>query len=136
MVQATQKKALLYAVKICKDADRLILMNAQSPKENRLLQNIPKEQLEQYYLDEGNKILAEADEILAEVKNEVIRKVCIGYPALEIANVAKKYDAYSIIMGSRGLSPAVGNVLGSVTYRVIHLAPCPITIVPNLYKEE
>ncbi|SCM82090.1 UspA domain-containing protein [uncultured Sporomusa sp.] len=35
-----------------------------------------------------------------------------------------------IIMGSRGMNPLVGGVLGSVSYGVVNAAPCPVTIVP------
>lgn len=35
-----------------------------------------------------------------------------------------------IIMGSRGMNPVIGGVLGSVSYGVVNAAPCPITIVP------
>lgn len=36
----------------------------------------------------------------------------------------------SIIMGSRGMNPIVGGVLGSVSYGVVNAAPCPVTIIP------
>ena len=35
-----------------------------------------------------------------------------------------------IIMGSRGMNPLLGGVLGSVSYGVVNAALCPITIVP------
>jgi nucleotide-binding universal stress UspA family protein len=35
-----------------------------------------------------------------------------------------------IIMGSRGMNPLLGGVLGSVSYGVVNAAPCPVTIVP------
>ncbi|MDF2572261.1 MAG: Universal stress protein family protein [Sporomusa sp.] len=35
-----------------------------------------------------------------------------------------------IIMGSRGMNPVLGGVLGSVSYGVVNAAPCPVTIVP------
>ncbi|BBB89969.1 MAG TPA: universal stress protein [Methylomusa anaerophila] len=35
-----------------------------------------------------------------------------------------------IIMGSRGMNPILGGVLGSVSYGVVNSAPCPVTIVP------
>ncbi|MBC8014891.1 MAG: universal stress protein [Sporomusaceae bacterium] len=35
-----------------------------------------------------------------------------------------------IIMGSRGMSPLLGGLLGSVSYSVVNAAPCPVTIVP------
>ena len=43
-----------------------------------------------------------------------------------------------IVMGSRGMNPIMGGVLGSVSYGVINSALCPVTIVPFscLAKEE
>ncbi|TWH46902.1 universal stress protein [Sporomusa sp. KB1] len=35
-----------------------------------------------------------------------------------------------IIMGSRGMNPMLGGVLGSVSYGVVNVAQCPVTIVP------
>lgn len=35
-----------------------------------------------------------------------------------------------IIMGSRGMNPVLGGVLGSVSYGVVNAAACPVTIVP------
>lgn len=126
------KQALLYALNTGEENDRFVLLNVQTQGEHRLLKEISDEELQQIYIDEGNKILAHAEEILAKGKSEIIKEVKMGYPSLEIANTAKEYAAYGIIMGSRGLSPSVGNALGSVTYGVIHLAPCPITIVPHV----
>lgn len=126
------KQALIYAINSGRDNDRFVLLNVQTQEDHRLFQQISEKERQQYYIDEGNKILSLVDDVLAIRKSEVIKEVRIGYPSLEIANIAKEYDAYGIIMGSRGLSPSVGNVLGSVTYGVIHLAPCPITIVPHV----
>ncbi|QDR82414.1 universal stress protein [Sporomusa termitida] len=35
-----------------------------------------------------------------------------------------------IVMGSRGMHPVLGGVLGSVSYGVVNAAGCPVTIVP------
>ncbi|MDF2929804.1 universal stress protein [Anaerospora sp.] len=35
-----------------------------------------------------------------------------------------------IIMGSRGMNPVLGGLLGSVSYSVVNAAPCMVTIVP------
>ncbi|SMC89752.1 universal stress protein [Sporomusa malonica] len=35
-----------------------------------------------------------------------------------------------IVMGSRGMNPVLGGVLGSVSYGVVNAAACPVTIVP------
>lgn len=123
--------ALRFAISTGKENDNYILLNIQTKKDHRLLEEISEERLEKYFFEEGQKILAKADEIIAESNRTIKKEVRIGYPTIEISKVAKENSAHAIIMGSRGLSPSIGSVLGSVTYGVIHLAPCPITIVPS-----
>lgn len=53
-----------------------------------------------------------------------------GDPATKIAQAAQRQRVREIVMGTRGMS-AVGNLgLGSVAYKVIHLARQPVTLVP------
>jgi len=52
-------------------------------------------------------------------------------PAATIAATAKRLAATEIVMGTRGMS-ALGNLgLGSVAYKVLHLARQPVTLVPD-----
>jgi nucleotide-binding universal stress UspA family protein len=51
-------------------------------------------------------------------------------PAHEIANVAREAGADLIVVGTRGHAGVAGLVLGSVTQRLHHVAPCPILVVP------
>lgn len=51
-------------------------------------------------------------------------------PAYEIAEIARKANADLIVAGSRGLSTLGGLLLGSVAHRLLHIAPCPVLIVP------
>lgn len=52
-----------------------------------------------------------------------------GSAAEEIVRVAQARGVDQIVMGTHGRS-TVGTVLvGSVTYRVVHLAPMPVTLV-------
>lgn len=57
-------------------------------------------------------------------------KVRIGIATIEITSEAKEQGARMIVIGTRGNGPVVSAVLGSVTYGVLHLASCPVTIVP------
>jgi nucleotide-binding universal stress UspA family protein len=50
----------------------------------------------------------------------------------EIVNAASEVDADIIIIGSRGLSRLPSFLLGSVTTRVLHLATCPVLVVPEV----
>jgi nucleotide-binding universal stress UspA family protein len=52
-----------------------------------------------------------------------------GEPAAEIAAHAREVGADLIVMGTRGLGPARGALLGSVAQRVAELAPCPVVTV-------
>jgi len=51
-------------------------------------------------------------------------------PADLIADVAKEADADVIVVGTRGHGRVDGMLLGSVTQRLLHVAPCPVLAVP------
>jgi len=52
-------------------------------------------------------------------------------PAHEVVKVAEEEKADLIVAGSRGHSPIGGLLLGSVTNRLLHVAPCPVLVVPS-----
>jgi nucleotide-binding universal stress UspA family protein len=60
-----------------------------------------------------------------------------GPAADAIVNVANARDADAIVLGSRGLG-RVRAVLGSVSHDVLHLAECPVVVLPEraVNKEE
>lgn len=51
-------------------------------------------------------------------------------PARAIANVAAAREADEIIVGTRGFGVARA-LLGSVAHEIIHLAECPVTVIPE-----
>jgi nucleotide-binding universal stress UspA family protein len=58
-------------------------------------------------------------------------KELIGGPAAKaIADVAATRHADEIILGTRGFG-RVRALLGSVAHEVIHLAACPVTVIPE-----
>jgi nucleotide-binding universal stress UspA family protein len=56
--------------------------------------------------------------------------VHVGGPAHVIAEVAKTAKADAIVAGTRGHTALAGLLLGSVTQRLLHLAHCPVIVVP------
>jgi nucleotide-binding universal stress UspA family protein len=54
----------------------------------------------------------------------------IGSPAPQIAEVARMVDAGLLVVASRGRSPLIGAVAGSVTQRLLVQAPCAVLILP------
>jgi nucleotide-binding universal stress UspA family protein len=66
------------------------------------------------------------DGIAAKV--EFVRRPA-GGAAHAIADYAQAEHADLIVAGTRGHTPLVGLVLGSVTNRLLHIAPCPVLAV-------
>lgn len=53
-----------------------------------------------------------------------------GSPARHIADTARLVDADLLIVTGRGRSPLRGAVSGSVTQRLLAIAPCPVLVIP------
>ncbi len=71
------------------------------------------------------------DDIAGEVKRNGVKvktEVRVGHPADEICTESESgYDL--IVIGNRGLNPAMRLLLGSVTSRVCRHAPCPVLLM-------
>jgi len=53
----------------------------------------------------------------------------VGLPVNRILEIAKKFDARMIVMGSQGRTGLAHALLGSKAEQVVHLSPIPVTIV-------
>ena len=62
------------------------------------------------------------------------RELIGGPPAKAITDVADIRRADEIILGTRGFG-RVRALLGSVAHELIHLAPCPVTVIPERLVE-
>jgi nucleotide-binding universal stress UspA family protein len=91
----------------------------------------------------GGPIPATEDEIQAEIRKQAdelskdgietgvkMRNVMLGGPAHAIAEIADEEDADLIVAGTRGHTAIGGLLLGSVTQRLLHIARCPVLVVP------
>jgi nucleotide-binding universal stress UspA family protein len=79
------------------------------------------------------KIQGQVDELNAAGAEAELRVVVTTYasgPAHDIASVAKEVGADLIAVGTRGQGLISGLLLGSVTQRLLQIAPCPILAAP------
>lgn len=76
----------------------------------------------------GQKRIDEALELVGQVP-QTNRELLFGSPAESIVNVAETRGCDLIVMGTRGLGPWRGLLLGSQTQKVISMAPCPVLAV-------
>jgi nucleotide-binding universal stress UspA family protein len=74
------------------------------------------------YLEDIKKIFDDAG---VSVKTELLA----GEPPKAIIRYVEENGIDKVVMGSRGLSPFKGMVLGSVTYKVLNSVSVPVTIV-------
>jgi len=85
-----------------------------------------KEEIE----EAGHKVIEAAKEIAAGHGRKNIETDVVGGPtAQRILDYSKDNDIDMIVMGSRGLSDLSGLVIGSVSHKVSHLAPCTCVTV-------
>ena len=88
-------------------------------------------------------LLADEDQVVERIRGQIEQareegfnarlKVVAGAgagAAHMIAEVAREAGADVIVVGTRGHAPVHGLLLGSVTQRLLHVAPCPVLAVP------
>ena len=91
----------------------------------------------------GYPVLADEDDLKAKIRSQVDElraggfdvslEIVLGHPgqsAHAIVEFAREHDADVIVVGTRGLGPVHGLLVGSVTHRLLHTAPCPVFAVP------
>ena len=80
-------------------------------------------------LKEANELLAPFRKLFQEKQVDFTERLLEGPPRQAVAEVAKHEQCDLIVIGSRGLSDLEGLFLGSVTHRVLRVAPCPVMVI-------
>jgi len=90
---------------------------------------IPEAQLNDFYHDEGQAALKSARKVLTTSGVPFAVHLAVGEEPECIARYAKEHRCDLIVMGTRGMNTLVNMLLGSVSARVVHLAPVPVLLV-------
>jgi len=78
---------------------------------------------------EPQKILAEAEELARQRGLTIRTRIEAGRPAETIARIARQEQCDEIILGSRGKDEVQNLLLGSVSTRLVQIAPCTVVVV-------
>lgn len=91
----------------------------------------------------GYPVLADEDALQAKIRRQVgeardegldarieLVTATASGAAHMIVDAARLFHADVIVVGTRGHAPVAGLLLGSVTQRLLHIAPCPVVAVP------
>ncbi len=90
--------------------------------------------LEQSMREDGERLLDRVQSLLPLHAGPTTKHIRIGSPAKTILSMAEEQKADLIVMGARGLGPIKERLLGSVSHRILTLAPCATLIVNGPVK--
>ncbi|MEX0957974.1 MAG: universal stress protein [Burkholderiales bacterium] len=85
--------------------------------------------MDTYFYEQGSKALEPAEKILKKAGIEFTSHRMVGQVAETIVDKAAELRADSILMGTHGMGRLTGLLLGSVSTKVLHLSPLPVTLV-------
>lgn len=118
--------------------EQLILLNVQPTYHTlHVKMFFSEETIHSFQQQQGREVLESAEELLRRRGVPFEAKIRAGNPIDEIcAEAGGGNDGCDgtgvryIVMGFRGMNSIFGGILGSVSYGVLHHAPCPVHLVP------
>ena len=83
----------------------------------------------------SDKIMELASDIQKRSGVRITGKLLSGVPAESICQYASKENISLIVMGTHGISGLRERFIGSVAFRVIRNAPCPVLTIPGNWQK-
>ena len=130
----------VHVLKYFARAEQLTLLHALNipkPAYPMMLPDVAEElykNLEQSMREDGERLLNRVQSLLPMHAGPTTKHLQIGSPAEVIVSMAEEQKADLIVMGARGLGPVKERLLGSVSHRILTLAPCATLIVNGPVK--
>jgi nucleotide-binding universal stress UspA family protein len=130
----------VHVMKYLARAEELTLLHAMDvprPAYPMMVPDVAEElykSLEQSMREDGERLLSRVQSLLPMHAGPATKQLRIGSPAEVIVATAEEQQADLIVMGARGLGPIKERLLGSVSHRILTLAPCATLIVNGPVK--
>jgi nucleotide-binding universal stress UspA family protein len=130
----------VHALKYLARTEQLTLLHALDvprPAYPMMLPEVAEElykSLEQGMREDGERLLDRVQSLLPMHAGPSTKHLRIGSPAEVIVSTSEEQKADLIVMGARGLGPVKERLLGSVSHRILTLAPCATLIVNGPVK--
>jgi nucleotide-binding universal stress UspA family protein len=130
----------VHALKYFARAEQLTLLHALDvprPAYPMMVPEVAEElykTLEQSMREDGERLLDRVQSLLPMHAGPSAKQLRIGSPAEVIVAAAEEQKADLIVMGARGLGPIKERLMGSVSHRIVSLAPCATLIVNGPVK--
>jgi len=129
--------AVRHVIKLVRDREPLEihLLNVQPPFRGDVTAFVGKQTVREYHMDEGQKALQRACELLDEAGVPYTKHIHIGNPPEVIAECAKEMRCDKVIMGTHGYGTVTQLLMGSISHKAIHLLDpaIPVTLVKDGY---
>lgn len=108
----------------------IVLLNVQEPIDAPEVRgHMPAREIDAMQETRGGDAMASARALLDAAGVAYMPEIALGPVAESIARIARERQCEAIVMGSHGAGALVSALMGSVAREVIHLAPCPVTVV-------
>ena len=130
----------VHAMKYFARAEQLTLLHALDvprPAYPMMMPEVAEElykSLEQCMREDGERLLDRVQSLHPMHASPSTKHLRIGSPAEVIVSTAEEQKADLIVMGARGLGPVKERLFGSVSHRILTLAPCATLIVNGPVK--
>jgi nucleotide-binding universal stress UspA family protein len=112
-----------------KPAVELLTVHLPVPKLPRMGLVVGKNQIERYYREEGEAMLAGAKKKLDAAGIRYNASILVGPVAETIVAHARKTRCDLIFIGTHGRTAAGNMLLGSIATKVLHIASVPVLLV-------
>jgi nucleotide-binding universal stress UspA family protein len=128
------------ALKYLSRADQLILLHALNVPRPAYPMMVPEvadelyRTLERSGREDGERLLDRVQSLLPQHAGPTVKRLELGSPAEVIVTTAEHEKVDLVVMGARGVGPIKERLLGSVSHRILTLAPCAKLIVSGQVK--